>query len=587
MSTLSFGRRHAVPFFLVFVLFYCGVQGYAVSSEAVSQRERALAPSRGSERAHTTSSQWRASIWESLPADWLGSTTPNTILEAYQESGWMPFFMNSGFELTQGAQALLQRAGEADKDAIDPKQLRVEEVRQLIKQFDLQRVSVKAVIPNLSDSITDFSPPANGQSATLSPGAGQPVNPAAAKVKEEKYKKLFQAASGLDIKLAELLVRFSNEMDPFSKEDQVKALSGKMAMNDFLERLEPTSPHYRPLLRALARYRSLAAHTTQQKVAATATIKPGQTGNLVRDLQKRLQQEDFYKGEITGSYDAATQQAVKQFQIAHQLDPDGSVGQKTREWINTSFKAKADMIAQGIKLLRQSQTRRNDRYVRINIPQFALEYCKDGHALSSHRVIVGKAAGKRVKVLGKWMGENQTPTLTSNIEQVIINPRWYVSDRIRLELNGLAGSDPNYFSKHGYVQMASLYPWGQPRLFQKPGPKNPLGQIKFEFPNPYAVYLHDTNQKYLFQKARRDLSHGCIRVEKAKQLAQQLLEDDKNPMVDKTEPYLSSDRQLFIKLAKPVPIIIEYLPVSSMDNGQVIFFGDPYGLLSENANPKG
>ena len=98
---------------------------------------------------------------------------------------------------------------------------------------------------------------------------------------------------------------------------------------------------------------------------------------------------------------------------------------------------------------------------------------------------------------------------------------------------------------------------------------------------------HDTNQKFLFQRARRDLSHGCIRVEKAQQLARQLLEDDKNPMADKTEPYLSSDRQLFIKLAKPVPIIIEYLPVSSMDNGQVIFFGDPYGWLSENANPKG
>ncbi|HOI94869.1 MAG TPA: L,D-transpeptidase family protein [Syntrophobacter fumaroxidans] len=587
MSTPSIQRPRVLSVLLVLLFLCCGSQCYAVPSEAVSRQEHGAAPSGGSAAEAALSSQWRSAIWETIPPEWLGSPTPNTILQAYQENEWTPFFITSTFELAQGAHALLRRAGEADKEAMDPKPLRIEEVRQHVKHLEQARDSAKALLPNLSDSIADLSGPSGEPPAAPGSPGIQPVNPAVVKAREERYRNLFRVAVEADVKLAELLVRFSSQMDPFSGEDQVKALSGRIPMNDYLKRLEPRSPHYRPLLNALARYRDLAANTTQQQVRAPSTMRPGESGNAVRDLQKRLQQEDFYRGEITGTFDAATQQAVKRFQAAHQIEPDGAVGQRTREWLNMPFKQKAEMIAHGINLLRQSQTRRSDRYVRINIPQFALEYYKDGQSLSSHRVIVGKASGKKVKVLGKWMRENQTPTLTSNIEQVIINPRWYVSDRIRLELDAQAGSDPQYFARHGYVQMASLYPWGQPRLFQKPGPKNPLGQIKFEFPNPYAVYLHDTNQKSLFQRTRRDFSHGCIRVEKAKHLAHLLLKDDQNPLADKTEPYLSSDRQLFIKLATPVPIIIEYLPVSCNEDGQVIFFGDPYGWLLENANAKG
>ena len=162
-----------------------------------------------------------------------------------------------------------------------------------------------------------------------------------------------------------------------------------------------------------------------------------------------------------------------------------------------------------------------------------LEYYKDGQFQEAHRIVVGKASGKKVKFRGKMVGENQTPTLTSSIEQIILNPRWYVSDRIRLELDTEAKSDPEWFTKHGYVSMNSQYPWGAPRLFQSPGPKNALGRVKFEFPNPYAVYLHDTPLKHLFARSRRDFSHGCIRVDKALELAETLLRDDASPYAEK------------------------------------------------------
>jgi murein L,D-transpeptidase YcbB/YkuD len=185
------------------------------------------------------------------------------------------------------------------------------------------------------------------------------------------------------------------------------------------------------------------------------------------------------------------------------------------------------------------------------------------------------------------VGENQTPTLSSAIDQIVLNPRWYVSDRIRLELNAEAKSDPDYFTRHGYVEMTSLHSWGQPRIFQRSGPKNALGRVKFEFPNIYDVYLHDTPLKNLFQRSRRDFSHGCVRVDKALSLAEALLKDDNNAFVQKINSIMETDHPVYVRLAQPVPISIEYIPVSSTGGGQVVFLGDPYGLLNNGANQKG
>jgi murein L,D-transpeptidase YcbB/YkuD len=119
-----------------------------------------------------------------------------------------------------------------------------------------------------------------------------------------------------------------------------------------------------------------------------------------------------------------------------------------------------------------------------------------------------------------------------------------------------------------------------------PGPTNPLGRVKFEFPNPYAVYLHDTPKKGLFQRERRDFSHGCVRVERAKELAEILLKDDGNPSSDKLQDYFSSYRQAYIRLTQPIPIIIEYQQVSFNEGNEVVFCGDPYGWFRETAQVK-
>jgi murein L,D-transpeptidase YcbB/YkuD len=153
---------------------------------------------------------------------------------------------------------------------------------------------------------------------------------------------------------------------------------------------------------------------------------------------------------------------------------------------------------------------------------------------------------------------------------LVFNPNWYISERIRLELGD--DLDPS----KGYIKMSSVYSSGEPRIAQLPGPSNPLGQVKFEFPNSYAVFVHDTPKKHLFKRARRAFSHGCIRLENALDFAGLLLQDDGNSAAEKIDRYTGRRRQVFVELNEPVPIVVEYVPVSSNASGSVVFCGDPY-----------
>ena len=535
-----------------------------------------------------SSTLWRLYIWQSLPTESLGGPDPDPVSEGYQKNHWKPIFIDSRFALNQGATLLLARLRTLENEAIDPRPFRLDELSQSLDMLDQCRSALQAASPRIKDGRAEsFFDALRSTFASAAPAiqSTEPAPPPEAIPEEipEGYQKSFRAASEADVRLTTAFFLFAREMDPFlQKEQSLKALSGEIPLSKFFKELEPKTFNYEAMRSAYQSYKKLAAQGGQQRVSMPSKARHGESGNHICDLQKRLQQEDFYSGSITGVYDSETQRAVKQFQAAHLLDPDGAVGKRTQELLNVSFQQKADWIAYAMKAARQSPSRAYSRFVRINIPQFVLEYYKDGQFQEAHKIVVGKETGKKVKFRGKMVGENQTPTLTSSIEQLILNPRWYVSDRIRLELDAEAKSDPEWFTKHGYVNMSARYPWGAPRLFQSPGPKNALGRVKFEFPNPYAVYLHDTPLKHLFARPRRDFSHGCIRVDKALELAETLLRDDASPYAEKMKSVIEGSRQLFVKLSKPVPISIEYIPVVADGSSQIVFAGDPYGILKED-----
>ncbi len=533
------------------------------------------------------SSPWYPFIRQAFSGRRLGEAEQTLLIEAYRENDWRPLFINAQLQPTARAQTLLRTLSEMGEQGLDPQPYHLQELHQQIaKLLELQTV-LHASNPDLQTFLSHFertqpaaatstTPPVSSQPANLAAATTSTSDPATGKPIPQPYRSALETASSVDTQLATCLVRYARQMFPFSSQGQLPALLGKVSLSNFLQQLEPVSPHYAPLCQALAKYRRLA-QTNSFIPLPEKTLDPGDRGPAVRLLQFRLSQEGYYSGAITGRFDHATKLAVQNFQLTHMVAVDGVVGPHTLSRMNVSYRRQAELIAISLRLLRHSRTRLFQRFVWVNIPQFDLEYYRQNKLQSVHRVIVGRASGTKTKVEGRWMTVNQTPTLVSSIKEVVINPRWYVSDRIRLELNKDVAKDPNFFSSNGYVEMSSTYPWGAPRLFQRPGPTNPLGRVKFEFPNPFAIYLHDTPDKQFFSKSQRDLSHGCIRMSKALLFAKHLLEDDHNRAAQNMTRYLETERQIFIKLHHPVPIIVDYIPVSTNQQGQIVFCGDPYG----------
>lgn len=573
-------------------------QSLAAMKDAVPSRPETVVDTHVIQPSEPTSPLWRAFLWEAMPGEWLSDSSKQPVLDAYQQRDWQPIFISSGFELTPNGVLLLAKLNQVEDHALDTRSFQLDKLNQQLHRLDQCRAALRTLEPGAMDRMArlpeigafDYEEglrnPVLPVQVAVENAQTLPALPSSGREMEQRYRDTFRAASQADLLLTQQFLRYSSLMNPFAGEMQAEALAHRIPMAEFLRQLVPTSPHYESLQNALKKYRKLAQdHPNHQKIVATG-LRLGDSGNQVRDLQMRLQQEGFYSGKVHGSFDAGTQKAVESFQVTHQLGPDGAVGKSTIDWLNVSYAQKAKMIAVSMRTICESQTRQHDKYVRINIPQFKLEYIRDGKVRDVHRVIVGKASGKKVKLQGRVMGENQTPPLASTIEQVIVNPRWYVTDRIYRELAGDVSADPSFFARHGYVQMSSAYSTGAPRIFQQPGPTNPLGQVKFEFPNAYAVFLHDTPKKHLFSRERRDFSHGCIRVEGARKLAETLLADDQNPATNKMESFLKGRNPKHIKLNEPIPIVIEYVTVSSNEHNSIVFCNDVYGVFAENKHSK-
>ena len=533
-------------------------------------------------------STWSDHIWQAFPASEIKGVSPDPVSRAYQANNWQPIFINSRFGLDSKAESLLGRLHSLDKDAIDPGPFELDRLTEILKKLESCRSDLRGEDPEFKDSRAQSffdgkypAQPAAGASHLNGAVARQPAN--LDRIAKD-YRRCFQAASEADIVLTVDFFLYTREMDPFSPlEKGLDALSGKAPIAKYFAELAPKGLGYDALRSAYKKYVGLAARGGPLYVTFPSKVRFGASGKYIQRLQERLRQEGFYSGEATGVYDTETEAGVRQFQAAHMLKPDGVMGRRCMALFNESFKQKAALIAYSLNAARHSPSRRFDRFIRINSPQFLLVYYKGGQLETSNKVVVGRATGKRVSRDGKIVGENTTPTLVSQIEQIIFNPRWYVDGRIRLELNAEAKSNPEWFAKHGYVTMESKYAFGGYRLFQKPGPKNALGRVKFNFPNPYTVYLHDTPKKDLFARGRRDFSHGCIRVDNALALAQTLLDDDGSGSAKKVQSVLKGANPTYVRLSKPVPISVEYIPVVSGDNGQIVFAGDPYGRVSESS----
>ncbi len=223
----------------------------------------------------------------------------------------------------------------------------------------------------------------------------------------------------------------------------------------------------------------------------------------------------------------------------------------------------------------------------VNIPAFRVYAANEEYkAAFSMKVVVGRAY------------QHKTPVFASLMRSVIFRPYWNVPLSIQQhELVPDIEKDSSYLEQNAYEivdrrgnvisdgamddDLLEKLRSGKLAIRQKPGPDNALGLIKFEFPNQYDVYMHDTPAKSLFSRSRRDFSHGCIRVEDAVTLAAWVLRDDPEWTVEKIHDAMNGEERMEVKIQNPVPVLILYGTAVAQENGEVDFYNDIYGYDAE------
>jgi L,D-transpeptidase YcbB len=313
--------------------------------------------------------------------------------------------------------------------------------------------------------------------------------------------------------------------------------------------LAPQTPEYAALRRAYQSYQAIV------KAGGWPHVPETQTPDRDRLLQQRLAAEGLLRaGYATGVLDGPTTEALKKFQERNGLEPDGKLGNTTLIELNVPADARTRQIA--VNLERQRWLTRDmpaDR-LWVNTANAQLELFRGGQPVFTTRVVVGET-------------DKQTPEFQAHVVSVLYNPPWNIPYGIaQKEIMPLLAEDPNYLERHHMTMRENG------SVVQEAGPYSALGRLKFEMPNRFDVYLHDTPQRSYFARSDRRLSHGCVRVQNPRQLASLLLgipEEDITKAIDTT---VTSRRSL----PQQLPVFIVYETAWADPTGAVQFRRDVY-----------
>jgi len=364
------------------------------------------------------------------------------------------------------------------------------------------------------------------------------------------------------------------------------AYSGPPAREElaaFLAEQVPPFPLYARTVAALAHYRELAVKEKAAPPPVVARrgkeLKKGAKGAKVVELKQRLAFEGYYpeKEEHDDIFGQPLEDALKSYQTNHQVDVTGRLDRITRSSLRRTMAFRAKQLGLSLQRYRESvlNEMRPDEFLRVNIPEFAVELWKDGELERKHRVIVGNnnwEEDHQKKAVGYL---NRTQLFEAEVQSVVINPYWRVPKRIKVfELDEELMDEPDFYERHYYE--VTTTPTGHEVVKQMPSDENALGRVKINFPNPHSIYMHDTPTKPLFMRTFRAYSHGCVRLHEALVFAQYLLERDGALDEEKFMEILDSFEEKSVRLGKPIPIVVEYNVTTVDDEGNAHFLADIY-----------
>jgi murein L,D-transpeptidase YcbB/YkuD len=370
------------------------------------------------------------------------------------------------------------------------------------------------------------------------------------------------------------------EFDPAAA---LQAVTTDAEFAHLLRTLPPPHAGYVQLRHALARYAGLARGGGWMALPPGPKLEPTLQHAQVPLLRVRLRAEGDYIGTETGDvYDALLTAAVARFQRRHGLAADGIVGEHTRAALNVPAAERAAQIRRVMERWRWLPRTFGEHYVMVNTAGFVLSVVESDRLVLDMRVIVGTP-------------DQATPSFTAMLRFLVINPYWNIPARIaRDKLLPKQQSNPDYFATRGIrvfngwnaeaheVEPASIH-WASLngnsfpyRLRQEPGPKNSMGRLSFVFPNPFDVFLHDTPDRWLFDRDRRAFSEGCVRIEKPMDLALHTLRQSGDWSAPHIQREIDALRQHSVRLPEPIPVYVLYLTSWAGEDGQAHFREDIY-----------
>lgn len=358
---------------------------------------------------------------------------------------------------------------------------------------------------------------------------------------------------------------FEQELDSFRQMNTVQ----------FISSLEPQHEGYTNLKATLEDFLATADLKKYTYVDSDDSL------HLNRLVQQRLSEVDSSIGMASEMDSTLLSGAIKRYQEKRGLKADGKLTTALINRLNNTDREK--FIRIGINLDRYKQLPALPaKYIWVNIPGYQLEVKEDNITVINSKVVVGKS-------------NTQTPLLTSTITDMITYPKWHIPNSIIVkEILPALKKDVTYLAKKGYsladyqgneIDPATVdwskYEKSIPyRVIQGSGDDNALGVIKFNFPNKHSVYLHDTNQRHLFSKEKRALSHGCVRVESWDALAYYLLDQDTTSVnaisIDSLQTWLALKEKHVVPLRNRVPLYIRYFTCETID-GSLVMHEDIYG----------